>query len=109
MLASQPMTESHLPSVYKVARSDIRSLSVASIQVPEERERSLDEAALADLDRSIEAHGLLQPLGVKLHEGATWRLIWGLHRFTVWKRKYQAGLKRFEETGDPKERDRWAN
>lgn len=49
------------------------------------RQRPVDPKVVADLARSIESHGLLQPIGVKPLDGSGYELIFGAHRLEAFK------------------------
>lgn len=54
-------------------------ISLSTIRVAHERARPVDNRTVADLTKSIAAHGLLQPIGVKA-TSTGYDLVWGLHR-----------------------------
>ncbi len=67
-----------------------------------DRQRELDEKTVCELYESIEVTGLQAPIGIreKLVNGKRERhLIFGLHRFAAWSRKYEEALKAQDEDG----------
>jgi hypothetical protein len=108
MSALDPMSATMRPALFAVAQSNVRDIPLETLVVPEERRALVNEDFLALLEPSIERVGLECPIGAYKGEGVSWHLIWGLHRLVVFERKFAAGLRRFEESGDASERDRWA-
>src|SRR5262245_54190646 len=107
-LGSDPMAATMKPALFKVAQSYVSDIPIQNLIVPEERRALVDEDYLArHLEPSIERQGLLVPIGAYKGAGTSWHLIWGLHRLTVFERKFAAGHTLFEKTGDASERDRW--
>lgn len=62
--------------------SNLQNIAVESIQVPDDRARSLDGAFVEGLAGMIEAEGLLQPITVREVDGA-YELIAGYHRLSA--------------------------
>ena len=59
-------------------------IPVSCISVPE-RQRPLDPKVVADLARSIEQHGLLQPIGIKPLNDTDYVLVFGAHRLEAFR------------------------
>jgi len=74
----------------RVPGARVREIACASIDPnPNQPRRSFDDAALAALAASIEAHGILQPITVRAGGGGRYELIAGERR---WRAAQRAGL-----------------
>lgn len=71
-------------------RADITPAKIIRVPLSEievgERQRKHSEADVQRLYDDINQHGLLQPIGVKMHGVGRYKLIYGLHRFLAFKR-----------------------
>ena len=63
--------------------SNIQNIEVSKVFVTS-RKRAINPASVADLQRSIEQQGLLQPIGVRL-DGDSYQLIFGAHRLSAFQ------------------------
>jgi len=70
----------------------VKNVGVYNIEVPEGREREIDDVTVQKIYDSLPLHGLIQPIGVRQNDSGL-TLAYGEHRYRAWIQRYNESIE----------------